>query len=214
MSSPTSPDVLELIDYRRRVTELYRQVREADGAGPAWRRWRDGRDALFRTHPQSPYQARARTTFDTLPYFDHDPAWRTVGRLEVDGRAESFTIGHSSGGHTNATRVGVLVFELAGEQRMLSAYWLEQYGGGLFVPFRDTTSGATTYGGGRYLLDTAKGADLGTAAGALVLDFNYAYHPSCAHDPRWSCPLALPDDRIDLAVEAGERSRSAADPGQ
>ena len=63
-------------------------------------------------------------------------------------------------------------------------------------------------GAGRYLLDTAKGADLGiTAGGALVLDFNFAYQPSCAFDPRWACPLAPPEARLAISIEAGERIR-------
>ena len=133
---------------------------------------------------------------------------RTAGTLERDGEPETFAIAHSAQGETTATRIGVLRFALAGDERELSAYWLEQYGGGLFVPFRDGTSGDTTYGGGRYLLDTAKSADLGVdGEGRVVLDFNYAYHPSCVHDPRWSCPLALPQDRLDVEVTAGERLR-------
>ncbi|HUG86614.1 MAG TPA: DUF1684 domain-containing protein, partial [Euzebya sp.] len=77
---------------------------------------------------------------------------------------------------------------------------------GLFLPFTDATSGASTYGGGRYLLDTAKGADLGRLEdGRLILDFNYAYHPSCAWDAAWSCPLPPPDNRVDVEVSAGER---------
>jgi uncharacterized protein (DUF1684 family) len=88
----------------------------------------------------------------------------------------------------------------------LAVYWLEGYGGGLFLPFRDALAGRETYGGGRYLLDTVKGADLGTGDdGRLVLDFNYAYNPSCAYDPRWSCPLAPSENRMRIAVEAGER---------
>ena len=79
------------------------------------------------------------------------------------------------------------------------------YGGGVFLPFRDETNGATTYGAGRYVLDTVKGADLGGADGRLVVDFNYAYHPSCAYDPRWSCPLAPATNRLVGPVEAGER---------
>ena len=74
----------------------------------------------------------------------------------------------------------------------LELYWLEGYGGGLFVPFADATSGRETYGAGRYLLDTVKGADLGQRGGRLVLDFNFAYQPSCAYDPRWTCPLTPP----------------------
>ena len=76
----------------------------------------------------------------------------------------------------------------------------------MFLPFRDATSGNTTYGGGRYLLDTAKGADLGSAGDALVLDFNFAYHPSCVYDPKWVCPLAPLANRLAVAVEAGELS--------
>ncbi|HEY7941577.1 MAG TPA: DUF1684 domain-containing protein, partial [Candidatus Limnocylindrales bacterium] len=93
---------------------------------------------------------------------------------------------------------------LAGQQ--LAVFWLEGYGGGLFVPFRDATSGVETYGAGRYLLDTIKGADHGgnASTGELVLDFNMAYHPSCAYDPRWSCPLAPPENRLVVAVPAGE----------
>ena len=75
------------------------------------------------------------------------------------------------------------------------------YAGGLFVPFRDATNGTETYGAGRYLVDAAKSADLGADAetGALTLDFNFAYQPSCAFDPRWALP----------ARPAGEPARPA-----
>jgi uncharacterized protein (DUF1684 family) len=93
--------------------------------------------------------------------------------------------------------------------RQLSLFWLPDYAGGLFLSFRDATNGAETYGGGRYLLDTAKSADLGGDPGAdtLVLDFNFAYQPSCAFDPRWVCPLVPPENHLDLPVRAGERLR-------
>jgi hypothetical protein len=87
----------------------------------------------------------------------------------------------------------------------LELYWLTSYGGGLFLPFADATSGTETYGAGRYLLDTVKGADLGQEEGRLVLDFNFAYFPSCAYDPRWTCPLAPPANRLSVPVRAGER---------
>ena len=93
----------------------------------------------------------------------------------------------------------------------LELYWLEGYGGGLFVPFADATSGRDTYGAGRYLLDTVKGADLGQRDGRLVMDFNFAYQPSCAYDPRWTCPLAPPANRLSVAVRAGERVARKAD---
>jgi uncharacterized protein (DUF1684 family) len=87
----------------------------------------------------------------------------------------------------------------------LSFYWLNTYGGGVFVPFRDETNGSETYGGGRYLLDTAKGADLGHSGTKVILDFNYSYHPSCAHNEAWSCPLAPAENRLAIPVRAGER---------
>ena len=87
----------------------------------------------------------------------------------------------------------------------LELYWIDVYGGGLFLPFRDATSGTETYGAGRYLLDTIKGADLGGDAAGLVVDFNYAYHPSCVYDPRWSCPLAPVANRLAVPIRAGER---------
>jgi uncharacterized protein (DUF1684 family) len=89
----------------------------------------------------------------------------------------------------------------------LAVYWVEGYGGGLFLPFRDATSGTETYGAGRYILDTIKSADHGGSPedGTLVLDLNLAYHPSCAYDPRWSCPLAPREDWLTVPVRVGER---------
>jgi uncharacterized protein (DUF1684 family) len=75
----------------------------------------------------------------------------------------------------------------------------------VFLSFRDATGGKSTYGGGRYLYDTIKGADLGTVGGEILLDFNYAYHPSCHYNPLWVCPLAPPENRLRFPIEAGER---------
>jgi uncharacterized protein (DUF1684 family) len=81
------------------------------------------------------------------------------------------------------------------------------YAGGLFIPFRDATSSHETYAAGRYLVDAAKSADLGgdPARHTLVLDFNFAYQPSCAFDPKWACPLAPPENHLAVAIRAGER---------
>jgi uncharacterized protein len=95
--------------------------------------------------------------------------------------------------------------ELAGEPQSLDLYWLDGYGGGVFLSFADATSGTETYGACRYLLDTVKGSDLGERDGRLVLDFNFAYNPSCAYDPRWVCPLAPPGNRLPVPVRGGER---------
>ena len=88
----------------------------------------------------------------------------------------------------------------------LPIYWFEGYAGGLWLPFADATNGTRTYGGGRYLYDTIKGADLGATSDGFILDFNFAYNPSCAFDERWSCPLSPPENKLPLPVRAGERA--------
>jgi hypothetical protein len=195
---------LELLDWKRRVFALYADVRVAGDAETAWRAWRDGRDTLFRGHPQSPLSPEGRGRFGGLAYFDHDPAYRVLGE-PVPGDNELRDVTASGGENVRFRRFGAVRFELGDRPQELSLYWLEGYGGGVFLPFADTTRGSETYGGGRYLLDTVKGADLGEADGRLVLDFNYAYNPSCAYDPRWVCPLSPPENRLDVAVRAGER---------
>jgi uncharacterized protein (DUF1684 family) len=104
-------------------------------------------------------------------------------------------------------RVGSVQLQGPLSGQRLSVFWIEGYGGGLFLPFRDGTSGSVTYGAGRYLLDTIKSADHGgdIQQGNLILDFNMAFHPSCAYDPRWDCPLAPPENRLTVPVEIGER---------
>ena len=113
----------------------------------------------------------------------------------------------STGGQEELTRIGFVDVPFPSGKRRLGVFWMSGYAGGLFLPFRDATNGDETYGAGRYLLDTAKSADLGPGADpdSLVLDFNFSFHPSCAFDSRWSCPLAPPENRLDLRVEAGER---------
>ena len=161
----------------------------------AWQRWRDVRAELFRDHPQSPHPGYAQ-----LDYFPYDPSLRFVAEV-VPAEPERRAIGSSGDEPVWFTRFATARFD----GRELELYWLDAYGGGLFLPFRDATAGSETYGAGRYLLDTVKGADLGTADGRLVLDFNFAYHPSCAYDPKWACPLSPPANRIDVPIRAGER---------
>ena len=204
MSTPAPSDVLELLDWKRRVFELYGEIRAEADASRAWRRWRDVRDELFASHPQSPLSEQDRESFRGVQYFDYDSAARVVATVE-DTDQTGYDIGTSGGGSYRFTRWAKAEFELYGQALSLELYWLEGYGGGVFLPFADMTSGTTTYGAGRYLLDTAKGADLGMSGGRLVLDFNFAYNPSCAYDPRWVCPLAPPQNRLPVAAHAGER---------
>ena len=196
-------DELDLLDWKRRVFALYAAVRAEPDAARATAGWRAGRDELFASHPQSPLPDRAG--FSGLPYFPFDPAARVTADVGPAERRR-FEVEASAGEPMAFVRFAVGRFTLGGTDCELELYWLDAYGGGVFVPFADATSGAETYGAGRYLLDTVKGADLGTEDGRLVLDFNLAYNPSCSYDPRWACPLAPPANRLPLPVRAGERT--------
>jgi hypothetical protein len=196
-------DTLELLDWKRRVFGLYAAVRELPPEA-GWTLWRETRDELFRSHPQSPLTPERRASFDGLDYWTYDPQARVLAELqEVEAPAQPI---ESSGTEPILFRPFARAsFELGGEPLTLEVSWLAAYGGGAFLCFRDATSGRESYGGGRYLLDTVKGADLGEDSGKLVLDFNFAYNPSCSYDPGWVCPLAPPANRLGVAVEAGER---------
>jgi uncharacterized protein (DUF1684 family) len=198
-------ELLDLADWKRNVSELYAAVRAEDDPSAAWRRWRMARDRLFAEHPQSPLPPNARTSFDGLAYFDYEPGLRTLASVEPASQRR-VEIPTSTGGSHAFTRFAIARFEIGGAPASLEVSWLEGYGGGVFVSFRDATSGRESYGACRYLLDTVKGADLGMAGDRLVLDFNFAYNPSCAYAARWTCPLAPPENRLAFAVRAGERA--------
>jgi len=188
-----------LWDWRRRVADLYADVRANPDPHAAWLNWRAGRDALFATHPQTPLDGPAVP----LAFFDYDPAMRFTVSLEpVDGDPVPFDAGADG---------TIMMHPFArctlGGLGSLTVFWILGYGGGAFLPFRDGTSGRETYGAGRYVLDTIKGADLGRAGGdAAVIDLNFAYNPSCAYSPRYVCPLAPMENRLTGAVRAGERT--------
>ena len=202
------PVELELLDWKRRVFAAYGEVRATEDPQAGWRRWRAVRDELFARHPQSPVPPTVRGEFSALPFFDYDPAFRTPAEVSpAEPMAYDIATSGEHEGSYRFTRFAVARFELASGRLELELYWLEGYGGGLFLPFRDRTSGKETYGAGRYLLDTVKGADLGMEGDRLVLDFNFSYNPSCAYDPRWVCPLVPAPNRLDVPIEAGERYR-------
>ncbi len=199
---------LQLADWRRRVFGMYAGVRQLSVHDPSAGHefWKSARDELFAGHPQSPLlpDDRARFTGLTVPRYDAD--WRF--ELEVRRAAEPHRI------TVDSATDGPIPFSLIGTVRIpalgtLDVWRLASYGGGLFLPVKDGLAGAPggTYGGGRYLLDTVKGADLGSGAAedSLVIDFNFAYNPSCAYDPSWSCPLAQPGNTISEEIPVGER---------
>ncbi len=205
MSTPDDPLTLAL--WRQQVNDLYAAVRSAppgEGAA-ACARFRQARDDLFRHHPDSPLPPPRRATFPGLRYYPYDPAWRVRGLVNGDISRRGHAVALPGGGVVEFTRVAVVRFRCPAGDASLHLYWVEGYGGGLFLPFRDGTCGRETYHAGRYLIDTAKGANLGLGNAEIVLDFNYAYNPSCAYGDRWVCPLAPPENTLRFEVPVGEK---------
>lgn len=197
---------LALATWRREIAELYAKIRNTPAAEEpaAWEHWRARRDELFAEHPETPLGPPARERFEGLQYYDYDPAYRVEATVGAETGDETITV-EVADGVLQYRQVGTARFTLRGQSCRLPLYWVTGYGGGLFVPFGDDTNGRTTFGGGRYLYDTIKGADLGAKPGEpLPIDFNYAYNPSCAYDDRWQCPLAPAESNLPVAVEAGE----------
>jgi uncharacterized protein (DUF1684 family) len=205
LSTPSDP--VSLAAWRRTVAGLYADVRALAATDPqgAAVAFREARDRLFRDHSESPIAEAVRAKWPGASWFAYDPAWRTVGVATRRAQKTTFEIALAADGVTRCTRVGTVDFELRGAHATLALYWFEGYGGGLWLPFADASNGVSTYGGGRYLYDTIKGADLGAGDEQIVLDFNYAYNPSCAYNEAWVCPLSPAENRLPFAVEAGEK---------
>lgn len=220
---------LDLYDWRSRVAAMYRARSAAlaagEDGGSVLQRFRAEKDAMFARHPQSPLSIADCAAFTSLPYFAYDPALRVAATLTAVASDEAVSAPNSRLHASSLTRAATLDFSIGGTQLQLSVYWIDVYGGGLFVPFRDTTAPDETYGAGRYLFDTVKGSDfeivggpiagaqdaaalagMGYSGGSVVIDFNYAYNPSCAYNPRWACPLAPKENWLPLPIRAGERN--------
>jgi uncharacterized protein (DUF1684 family) len=216
MDSPGT--FLDLYDFRLQVAAMYRERDRALDAGEdptaVHERWRIARDRLFAHHPQSALPPERRAGFTGLDYFPYNPAMRVEGVIEPAVEPERRAVAASGGETIPMERVGTVRFRLGAQDCALALYWIDVYGGGLFLPVLDATAPMESYGGGRYLMDTVKGSDariLDHSGGVwrLELDFNYAYNPSCAYDYRWVCPLAPPENRLQVRVEAGEKTFSA-----
>jgi uncharacterized protein (DUF1684 family) len=207
---------LDLYDYRCRVAALYRERNTAfltgEDAVSVLKRFRQRRDNLFASHPQSALDEEQRRDFKGLRYFPYNP--QMCFTVAIDSNVEPIRqqITMNADESMLMTTVGRVQFTVEHTPVMLSIYWLDIYGGGLFLPFRDATCPGDSYGGGRYLFDTIKGSDFVSVpdgSGRIVLDFNYAYNPSCAYNIRWVCPLAPIENRLPVAIPAGEMKYKA-----
>lgn len=197
---------IDVADWRLRTFALYDAVRRiaADNPAEAHSYWRHQRDLMFATHQASPLTAQGKASFSGLRTADYDPIYRFHVPLTKEGAGREMTVETGTDGTVNFVRLGT--FDLP-ELGQLAVWKLRGYGGGIFLPFRDATAGRPggTYGAGRYLLDTIKGAFHGVGQdGKFVLDFNFAYNPSCAYNEAWACPLPGPANRLAVEIPAGE----------
>jgi len=194
---------LEVADWRRQITALYARVREATDLFAAHDEWRRGRDELFARHPASPLLPHDREAFTGLPVRPYDLDWRFELPV-IDSAPARIEVETGTDGIVPFERIGAVEVPGVGS---LDVWRLASYGGGLFVPVRDGLASTSTYGGGRYVLDTIKGADLGSGASpnSIIIDFNFAYNPSCAYDPAWACPLAPAGNTTAVDIPVGER---------
>ena len=194
----TDPGIraLDVADWRRDVHSHYAQVRANPDAARAHSAWVAARSAMFVDHP-----ATARLGSQRLVHAAYDPAFRFVVPIEPVG-PDTWVYPTATDGDVPFVRIGRVTL---GDLGSLDVWWLDSYGGGVFVPFKDASNGSLTYGAGRYVIDTVKGADLGRMPdGEWVVDLNFAYNPSCVYNPAWACPLAPAGNRLTGAAPVGE----------
>ena len=193
--SQSFPSALEVVSWRREVHALYAAVRAEPDPATAHAMWVETRSRLFLEHAASPRNGEQR-----LRHAPYDPAYRFVVAIE-GAEPERWEFTSSSDGVVPFDRIGRVTL---GDLGQLDVWWLDSYGGGLFLPVRDGSAGSLTYGAGRYVLDTVKGTDLGRVGDDWVVDLNFAYNPSCVYDPRWNCPLAPGGNRFAAPAPVGE----------
>jgi uncharacterized protein (DUF1684 family) len=164
--------------------------------------FRAEKDTFFRDDPHSPLLPAQRTSFDGLVYFPENQALVIKGKLQTEDvdRDERIVMETTTGGAQEYRRAGVVRFEVDGEPAQVTLY-ASPPSHELFLPFRDATSGTETYGAGRYLEVEPPGQ-----GGGVAIDFNYAYSPYCAYNPKWSCPIPPGENWLAVPIRAGEKS--------
>jgi len=195
----------ELADYRCRVFEMYSHVRvSTQNPEVRWRRFRSDQDSSFKTHPQTSLNPEQVADFTSLRYYPYNPAHRLTHPVEPLSEREAIQINLQDDCPTRLMAFERISFGIDNQKVSPTLFWIMGYGGGIFLPFKDLTNLNETYPGGRFLLDTIKGADLGWEGDKLVIDFNFAFNPSCAYNTRWHCPLPPPENHLSVSFRAGE----------
>jgi uncharacterized protein (DUF1684 family) len=162
------------------------------------------KDRFFAEHRQSPIPPEERDAFDGLDYYAPDPDYRVTATVTVHDEPEPVEMDTTDGRTVRYLRIVTFAFDLDGTTYELHGYRQEHEDGGIFVPFRDKTTGQTTYENGRYMeLEPDRDLEDGDE---ITLDFNLAYSPFCAFSETFACPLPPEENWLETTVEAGERA--------
>lgn len=155
------------------------------------------KDEFFEINPHSPLAMEQKRDFEGLNYFSPDPNLRFEVQIEEFEEQVELQMQTTTGDLRRFIRYGKVNFTVDGEPFSLTVYSNEY---GFFIPFVDAQAGKETYGAGRYL-DPEVLPD-----GNLELDFNLAYNPYCAYNDLYSCPLPPAENRLSVAIKAGEKN--------
>jgi len=159
--------------------------------------FRREKNEFYADDPQSPLTPEQQQHFKGLKYFPANPALRLEVSVERFASQEEVNMQTSTGSVQTYYRYGRFSFRVDGQEAELTLYSSDD--GDFFLPFKDSLAGKDTYSAGRYLEPVALGGD------HFVIDFNYAYNPYCAYNARWSCPLPPLENRLNVAIRAGEK---------
>lgn len=162
-------------------------------------KWQNEKNEIFKG-ATSPLRPKEKAAFKRLSFFIPDSSFVVKARFELEPDPEAFDMPTTTNTITKEIIYGRLYFSLKGEQQQLEVYRaFEPQDDYLFLPFLDETSGLSTYGGGRYIDLTFPLED------TVVIDFNKAYNPYCAYNPKYACALVPSINSLSVAVEVGER---------
>jgi len=159
--------------------------------------YRQQQDSFFREHPESPLRNRPAASRQ-VTRFQPDISYCVKAKLDRLPRREPWLLATSTGESRRMLRLGYADFQLLGRECRLAVFAYEEDPKALFLPFLDSTSGIETYKAGRYTEMRDDGS------GTIWVDFNRAYHPYCAYNADYSCPLVPVENRLPLFVRAGE----------
>ena len=163
--------------------------------------WQKNKNAYFQDPNTSPLRPKEKKKFNGLDFFTPDSKYQVNAFFRESVTKDTIQMKTNTGSVTSEIRYGNLFFELNNRQYVLPVY--REVGAEddyVFLPFTDLTNGDLTYGGGRYLDFTFPLKE------TVLIDFNKAYNPYCAYNPKYSCPLVPSVNHLDIAIIAGEKS--------